>query len=105
MLQVEYRRTPARRSMGPLYFRDIELAVRSITRTDVIFNVRRFSMSRSTPPPIVSNTRSSCTSEETFKSSILSVEPRRPAPFRGQDERRVLVWGRCRDNLLPRYHP
>ena len=32
----------------------------------------------------------------------LSIELGRPAPFRGRDERRVLVWGRGRVNPLPR---
>src|SRR5205823_6502916 len=31
-----------------------------------------------------------------------SIEPGRPAPFRGRDERRVLVWGRGRVKPLPR---
>src|SRR5712692_10270308 len=32
----------------------------------------------------------------------LSIEQGRPAPFRGRDERRVLVWGRGRVKPLPR---
>ena len=33
---------------------------------------------------------------------MLSIEPGRPAPLRGRDERRVLVWGRGRVKPLPR---